>query len=68
MGIGGIDSCLLNLTLVGGEWSASCPCHFNPGKEPLLPVELKVGWAPDVLWMVRFGELYNVLSLPGMER
>jgi hypothetical protein len=23
--------------LVGGEWSASCPCRFAPGKEPPVP-------------------------------
>jgi hypothetical protein len=24
--------------LVGGEWSASCPCRFTPGKEPPVPM------------------------------
>jgi hypothetical protein len=67
MGNGGIDSCILNLALVVSEWSASCPCHFNCGKEPLLSIEQKVEWAPDLFWMICFWEFYNVLSLRGME-
>jgi hypothetical protein len=29
-----------------GMWSASRPCRFNPGEEPQVTVECKVGWAP----------------------
>jgi hypothetical protein len=67
MGNGVIDSCILNLALDGGEWSASRPCLCNSGKESLLPIEQKVEWAPDLLWMVCFWEMFNVLSLPAME-
>jgi len=28
----------LTLVLYGGEWSASRPHHFTPGKEPLVPI------------------------------
>lgn len=66
-GNGGIDSCILNLALDEGEWSPSHPCLFNSGKESTLPIEKKVEWAPDLLWMVCFGEFYNVLSLQAME-
>jgi hypothetical protein len=30
---------ILGLGLDGGEWSASRPCHFTPGKKLLLPIE-----------------------------
>jgi hypothetical protein len=54
MGNGGIDSCILNLALDGGEWSASRLYLFNSGKESLLPTEEKVEWAPDLLRIVCF--------------
>jgi hypothetical protein len=66
-GNGGIDSCILNLALDGGEWSASHPCLSNSGKESMLPIEKKVEWTPDLLQMVYFWEFYNVLSPPAME-
>jgi hypothetical protein len=28
----------LTLVLVGGEWSASRPCRFTPGKESPVPI------------------------------
>jgi hypothetical protein len=34
---GGVDVYIhifLTSALVGGEWSASRPCHFTPGKAP----------------------------------
>jgi hypothetical protein len=31
-GSGCIDTSFLGLVLVGGEWSASRPCHFTPGE------------------------------------
>jgi hypothetical protein len=37
---GGVDvhiHVLLTSALVGGEWSASCPDRFPPGKEPSVP-------------------------------
>jgi hypothetical protein len=30
---------ILNSSLGAGEWSASHPSHFTPGKEPPLPIE-----------------------------
>jgi hypothetical protein len=37
---GGVDvqiHSFLTLVLVGGEWSASRPCLFTPGKESQVP-------------------------------
>jgi hypothetical protein len=55
----------LTSALVRGEWSASCPCRFNPGER-----------APGTHWLggwmgLRSG-LHNVkkrkfLTLPGLE-
>jgi len=39
MGNGGIaPRILLTSTLDGGEWSASHPSRYTPGKEPLVPI------------------------------
>jgi hypothetical protein len=39
----------LTWALDGGEWSASCPCHFAPrGKKHPLHFRQRVGWAPSV--------------------
>jgi hypothetical protein len=27
----------LNLALIGGQWSASCPCHFTPQERNIGP-------------------------------
>jgi hypothetical protein len=34
----GFVSILLTSALAGGEWSASRPCRFTPGKESLIPI------------------------------
>jgi hypothetical protein len=36
--------------LDGGEWSASRPGRFIPGKGPLVPTEQEAGWAPEPFW------------------
>jgi hypothetical protein len=33
----------LTSALVGGEWSATRPCRFTPGKEPPVPIFIG-GW------------------------
>jgi hypothetical protein len=35
------------LTLVGGEWSASCYSHFTPGERTPVSIEQEGGWVPD---------------------
>jgi hypothetical protein len=43
---GGVDvwiHILLSSALVGGEWSASRPCHFTP-RERTLGTDWKGGW------------------------
>jgi hypothetical protein len=40
----------LTSALDGGEWSASRPGHFTPGKEPLVPIQWEAGWAPEPFW------------------
>jgi len=51
--------------LEGGEWSASHPGRFTPGKEPLVPIVLEGGWAQNRSG--RCGEKKEDLILPGME-
>jgi hypothetical protein len=36
--------------LVEGEWSASRPCRFTPGKELPVPIGGEVGWTPQPVW------------------
>jgi len=36
--------------LEGGEWSASQPGCFTPGKEPLVPTGQGAGWVPELVW------------------
>jgi hypothetical protein len=62
-GNGGINSPLLTSVLDGGEWSASRPDRFTPGKR-----------VPDTHWMGghhgpsrRCGEEKNLLPLPRTE-
>jgi hypothetical protein len=50
MGSGGIAPLLFISILVGGEWSASCPCSFTPGKQPTMSTEQEAEWAPELLW------------------
>jgi hypothetical protein len=47
---GGVDVYIhifLTSALVGGEWSASRPGRFTPGKEPSVPIVKEVGWTPS---------------------
>jgi hypothetical protein len=39
------------LALDGGEWSASCPSHFNPRKELAVPTVKEAVWALEPVWM-----------------
>jgi hypothetical protein len=41
---------------VGGEWSASRPGRFTPGKEPPVLIGQEAGWAPGPVWMTWRGE------------
>jgi hypothetical protein len=50
MGGGGIAPPVLTAALDGGEWSASHPRHFSPGKQPLEPIVQEAGWAPEPVW------------------
>jgi hypothetical protein len=44
---------------VGGEWSASLPGRaLPPVKDPLYPVELESGWAPESFWTQMLEEKY----------
>jgi hypothetical protein len=43
------------LALVGGEWSASRPCRFTPGKEPRYPFYRRLGGAQSR--SKRYGEV-----------
>jgi hypothetical protein len=38
------------LVLSGGEWSVLYFAHFNPGKEPLVPIGYDVGWVAELVW------------------
>jgi hypothetical protein len=50
---GGVEiHIFLASALVGGEWSASRPCRFPPGKEPPVPILLEVGWTPEPVWTI----------------
>jgi hypothetical protein len=43
---GGVDVYIhifLTSALAGGEWSASRPESFTPGKEPLVPLDRRLG-------------------------
>jgi hypothetical protein len=60
---GGMDIYIhifLTLALVGGEWSASCPCCFALGTEHLVPIGYEAGWAPEPVWKIWRSE--NILS------
>jgi hypothetical protein len=46
----GIAPPFLTLALVGGEWSASLPGRFNPGKSVLVLTGYEAGWAPEPVW------------------
>jgi hypothetical protein len=40
----------LTSALVGAEWSASRPCHFNPCERHPAAIAQEVGWAPEPVW------------------
>jgi hypothetical protein len=42
----------LTSELVGGEWSASRPCRFTPGKEDPVPMLEEFGWTPEPVWAI----------------
>jgi hypothetical protein len=51
--IRGMNSEVVKLTtpaLVAGEWSASLPGGFPPGKELPVPIVYEVGWTPEPVW------------------
>jgi hypothetical protein len=50
---GGVDVYIhifLTSSLVGGEWSASRPGRFTPGKDTPVPIGLEVGWTSEPVW------------------
>jgi hypothetical protein len=52
--------------LDGGEWSASCPCHFTPGgKSPWNLLDRRLGGPQS--WFGRGGAEKNPQPLPGLE-
>jgi hypothetical protein len=55
----------LTSTLNGGEWSASRPGRFTPGKKPLVPINLEVWWVPERSGCD--GEVKNSQPLPELE-
>ena len=42
----------LILKLYGGDWSASRPACFTPGKEPTLPTEMGASWALQLIQLL----------------
>jgi hypothetical protein len=46
----------MTFALDGGEWSASCPCRFIPGKSTPVPSGEETGWAPETVWKLRSRE------------
>jgi len=51
---GGVEvqlQAFLNSALDGGEWSASCPGHFTPGKHTLIHTVQEARWAPEPVWI-----------------
>jgi hypothetical protein len=54
----------LTSALVAGEWSASRPCRFTPGKEPQYPFYRRLGGPRAGLDDM---EKLNFFTLPGLE-
>jgi hypothetical protein len=54
----------LTLALVGGEWSASCPCHFTPRESGP-----RTHWIGSLVGLVGLDEMekIKILTLPGLE-
>jgi hypothetical protein len=51
--IGGVEGYLhafLTSEIDGGEWSASRPGRFTPGKKPFVSNGEEAGWAPKPVW------------------
>jgi hypothetical protein len=47
----------LTSAIVGGKWSASRFCHFNPRKQSTVSIVQEADWAPEVVWTLwRRGE------------
>jgi hypothetical protein len=64
---GGVDVLIhifLTSALVGGEWSASRPCRFTPGKSPRYPFYRRLGGPQSR--SRRYGEV-KMFTLPGLE-
>ena len=55
----------LNSALDKGEWLTLRPARFNTGKEPLYPLNGRVGGLQS--WFGRFGEEENLLPIPGFQ-
>jgi hypothetical protein len=53
----------LTSALAGGEWSASCPGRFTPGKDSPVPSGQEAGWAPEPVWKT----WRKFFTLPGLE-
>jgi hypothetical protein len=64
-GVDYIDPHFLNSELAGGEWSASRPGSFTPGKQspPRYQFDRKLGGPPEPVWTI----LRIFLILPGLE-
>jgi hypothetical protein len=56
-GSGGMAPPFMKSALNGGEWSASRPCRFTPGKRPRYPLCRRLG-GPQTL-SERYGEEKN---------
>lgn len=53
MGTGSIAPLFLTSEVHGNKLSESHPDRFTRrGKEPSVPIEYEVGWAPETIWMV----------------
>jgi hypothetical protein len=55
----------LTLALDGGEWSASCPCFFIPGKESWYPTDRRLGGPQR--WFGHDGKEEKSLPCPYLE-
>jgi len=58
-------SSFLTSTVGAGEWSVSCPGHYNIGKEPRYPLKRRMGRPQSQSW--RFIEVKNIFPPPVFE-